>query len=549
MKKLLILCLVSSMLSAEPEATATHNLHRFILANYHLYGNNVQQAGYWYDQLKKEKQHKNFYIGYLPYLEARGNVQEIISLAPELDKHFEKNIEIQSIIARALEKTGQVTAAQDRLIKLNNLDKSNQEIAFKVAQMYLDRQEPENALKVIDTLLNSSPRKPNNFIFYFLKSQIYLLLNKKDDAYTAIKTCIETYPKFDKGWLVYGMLEEQAGKIDQAINGYTSFLEMTNENHPEIEKHVIGLVIKQKASSSPVTPHMQHGINQALSAFEKREYRKALEKLNEHLHEHAHDLEANIAKINLLTAQKEYDKALSELIKLASETPDNALWLKSIHLLYHVGVPYKKLIAAFDTIAVKQPHQSSIPLYIADLYLREHQNQAALTPLKKALHHARDPLIKSSILYQIALIYYETHQTHSLRKIINLAAKEHNNYPPLLNFLAYYYATQGNNIPQAESWCTQALSRDPHNPHFLDTKALILYKQQRYQDALALLDPIVQSNPDDITVIRHLSKTLYKIGQHDRALKILGSARSIAMTRHERSKISSLISRWGKSQT
>ena len=52
-----------------------------------------------------------------------------------------------------------------RLIMLNEQNKSNQELAFKVVQMYLERAEPENALKVINNLLNSSPRRPNNFIF------------------------------------------------------------------------------------------------------------------------------------------------------------------------------------------------------------------------------------------------------------------------------------------------------------------------------------------------------------------------------------------------
>ena len=186
------------------------------------------------------------YLGYIPYLAASGSPAEIVKLIPQLDKPFKNNQEIQLLFATALEQTGKKNEAHSRLIMLNEQNKSNQELAFKVVQMYLERAEPENALKVINNLLNSSPRRPNNFIFLFMESQIYLQLNKKPEALAAIKQCIDAYPKFDKSWLLYAVLHEQEGKIEEAIKGYTNFLEVSAQPNGEIERHLTHACIPPK---------------------------------------------------------------------------------------------------------------------------------------------------------------------------------------------------------------------------------------------------------------------------------------------------------------
>jgi tetratricopeptide (TPR) repeat protein len=523
-------------------------LHRFMMANYQQYQGQFEKADYWYQELQKEPLNAGFYIGYVPFLQSSGKLKELLPLIPELDKTFKTNLEIQSTIAQALEKSGDNNAAQDRLIKLNDLNKANQELAFKVAQIYLTRQEPENALAVIHAFLNSSPRKPNNFIFYFLEAQIYLLMNKKDEAYTAIKTCLDTYPKFDKGWLLYAVMEEQAGNLAQAISGFASFLELATEKNNDVEQHLLQLAVKQRFGDQANSTQAKHSINKALALFEQREYRKALAELDCCIKEKPDSVEAQLAKIQVLVTQKEYTKAVDLLVSLAQTQP-NDIWLETLHLLYTHGAPYEPLIAGYDKILKKHPSLLSAHLFKVDILLKEDNKIAALHGLLKAESLAKNPQTKARILYQCAIIYYEDRQFNPLKRVLTQIQEIDPTFAPAFNLFAYYWATTGKDLKRADDLIAKALAQDEQNPHFLDTLALIRYKQMNYEQALIILEKTIGACPEDTVMLKHLSKTLYKLGKHDRALTTLKTAQLHAKSSSEKSKLNALVTRWSTAKT
>jgi predicted Zn-dependent protease len=113
-------------------------------------------------------------------------------------------------------------------------------------------------------------------------------------------------------------------------------------------------------------------------------------------------------------------------------------------------------------------------------------------------------------------------------------------YPPLLNLLAHHYATKGNNVARASELIAAACTLDPHNPHILDTKALIMYKQQEYAQAHELLTTLHKSNPHDATILIHLAQVEYRQDHADIARNLLRSAQSYTHTPYEKQKIASL---------
>ncbi len=51
------------------------------------------------------------------------------------------------------------------------------------------------------------------------------------------------------------------------------------------------------------------------------------------------------------------------------------------------------------------------------------------------------------------------------------------------NWIAFHYATRGENLGEAERQIKRAMQAQPDNPAILDTYGLILYKQGKYQEA------------------------------------------------------------------
>ena len=185
------------------------DLRHLIVGEYNRNKGDFKTAGKWYQQILSNNGSVYTYKGYIHLLFDTGQYNRIIDLmrSLSLDKKFDNDANLQIIFATVLEKTGNQTQADNLLITLSDQFKGNQEIAFRVAQIYLRRKEPENALIVIDNLLNCSPRKPNDFIFYFLKAQINTQLNKYEDALKSVKKSLEIHPNFDKGWILLASLQ------------------------------------------------------------------------------------------------------------------------------------------------------------------------------------------------------------------------------------------------------------------------------------------------------------------------------------------------------
>src|SRR5690606_8494730 len=150
--------------------------HRYLWANYNHFSGNLSSAQDWYKTLFNSNCSLYTYKGYLNFLLDTKQHTRIIELIPSLEKKFEHDPEIQLIFVLALEKNNHISQADDRLIAINSRFKTHAEIALRATQTYMRRKELENALLTIKTFLNNSPRRPNNFVFYYLEAQINLHL-------------------------------------------------------------------------------------------------------------------------------------------------------------------------------------------------------------------------------------------------------------------------------------------------------------------------------------------------------------------------------------
>src|SRR5690606_16524034 len=122
------------------------------------------------------------YRGLLHLLHQTQNTEQILALMPQLDTSLADDVEIQMLFASILEQSGNQAAADEKILKLLGIAKTNQQVAFNAAQIFFRRKEPENALSTIHDYVAQATGHPSNFIFHFLAAQIYLFLNKKDDA-------------------------------------------------------------------------------------------------------------------------------------------------------------------------------------------------------------------------------------------------------------------------------------------------------------------------------------------------------------------------------
>ena len=454
------------------------------------------------------------YKGYVRHLRKTRQFHEILKMRELLDRLFPDDPLVQLAIIEALDRTHAQKQAIERAIRLNKKYPDHQELALLAAQIYFNQGEPENAIRVIDEFLANSPKKPNNFMFYFLKAQILLHLNKKEEARTALKNCINAYRNFEKGWLLYALLEEQLGNLDEAIKGYTTFLDIAG-NDQTIQNHLLQLLFKQKIQNGETTsitfsiPCLQ----KALLLFEQNKLDDALKQVEECLRQQPKNTDAQVLKIQILGMLGEQRHAISLLKEWMLAEPENELWFQTACLLLKRNLKKRDLIAALQAVEKRHP-KAILPLkYLADIYLRTNNNSQALHYLKKITIVSTNAQLKAKAYYQMARIYHQQQNNASMLQALENGYAHDKTFAPICNMIAYHYAGKGNNLAKAEELVKQSLVNDAHNPHYLDTAGYLAYKQGDYSKALSIIEPLACTAPHDAIISKHIRKINVALAQ------------------------------------
>ena len=482
------------------------------------------------------------YPGYIQHLYETNQFKKIVSLIPKLENDLADNLDTQLIFVKTLELTNNQAQADRKVINLYNTFKTNAEVTYGTALAYTRNNNPSQALKAIDEYLESVHERPTNFIFYFLKAQLYLGGENKTLAHENIQKCLELNPGFDQGWLLSGLMHELQGNVQEAIAGYQNFLQLVGHDKA-VEQQLVTLLFKRDKATPFAS--IKKSFEEALTLYRQKQYALSLRAVEQCLQQEPSYRPARLLKIELLCAGDKTTQALSLLKSWIVKEPNEDIWFRSLHLLYQAGVDRTGILKTLHALEKRLPHNLLTIMYLADLYLKKHEYTTATTYLKKALAlNQNDQQLNTKILYQLAVVYFENHQIDALRQVIETGLKAADSFAPFCNLAAYFYATKGKNITKAQQLVTTALQSDKNNTHYLDTQAIIWYKKKEYNKAHTLLSKLSAQSPNDFFIQKHLSKTCYKKGQKSDALLLMKKALTSICPVYEKKKCQQLVQLW-----
>jgi tetratricopeptide (TPR) repeat protein len=88
----------------------------------------------------------------------------------------------------------------------------------------------------------------------------------------------------------------------------------------------------------------------------------------------------------------------------------------------------------------------------------------------------------------------------------------------ILNYYGYSLAQRSLRLPYADSLITSALVIDPTNTSYLDSKAWVLYRMDRPEEALVIMRHLEETVMDHREFMEHIAAVLEKLGKRDEAL-------------------------------
>lgn len=161
-------------------------------------------------------------------------------------------------------------------------------------------------------------------------------------------------------------------------------------------------------------------------------------------------------------------------------------------------------------------------LQVADRYsesLVEYEKAYKMYDANRTQEDAQNRMFS---LHGMAQCYTNLGRQSSAFGVYELILEENPNDATALNNFAYNLAKSGQELEKAEKMSMRSLKIEPLNATFLDTYAFILFKEERYQEALFVMERCVDQSGSNINSeeLDHYGDILKALGKTDEAAKV-----------------------------
>ncbi|MGB8467496.1 MAG: hypothetical protein WCE21_00675 [Candidatus Babeliales bacterium] len=303
-------------------SSETDHMHLYLWGLYNHLEHNSHAAQVALQQIIHNNGSVYAYAGYIDYLFGQQYYQDVLAMAPLITKKLAHLPHQQVILAKSFEIMGNAAEADRLMISLHNTHKHLPEIAYSAAIAHIRNGSSSQALAVAHDFLDHQQDAHTHFLFHFLCAQVYLRMNNMEKAQAHIQHTITGNPQFEQGWLLFGLIHETQGNLDQAMRGYQAFLTLVG-HHDGVENQ-IALIAHQKQN------RRKDLFQYALQLHRAKAYPQALTILNTHIKNHPRHVPAILLKVEILCTLHQREIAMQELQKHLAENTENPYLRKAI---------------------------------------------------------------------------------------------------------------------------------------------------------------------------------------------------------------------------
>jgi len=185
---------------------------------------------------------------------------------------------------------------------------------------------------------------------------------------------------------------------------------------------------------------------------------------------------------------------------------------------------HKELKEAGQTLASAQSHfpQSAHVRYYEAIQHRYEKNYAAaLTSLDQVRQLATGSeagALDPGYYLESALTLNLAGQKDRLEAVLREGLGKFPDNPEMMNELAYFWADQGNHLPEALALSRRAAELDPDNGPILDTWGWVYFQMGQAKDALPYLQRAAFMTNNDPVVLQHVGDAYLKLGLRREAI-------------------------------
>lgn len=367
----------------------------------------------------------------------------------------------------------------------------------KLASFYEDQ---EMYASLLDVLRKLAEENPDNLHYELQKARAQILAGHPDSAMIAYEALIKKNPEEREFLSPYATLLFDRGRYPEAKTVFQKLIKSQPEN-PIYHFYLgsIGMEMKDRAQA-------------------ESELKKAID-----LDGKVPEYWAKLASFYIKEGQEK--KALDLLEKMGekSQADGRGGEAKDWYACYIQGIVYtqvaKKLEAerhaAPDGKPVGEKAEPATTDTAASGQARRFREQG-VTYFKKALEMEGS---NRRVLFELGVALEQLGKRGESIDVMKKLVKLDSSDATILNYLGYMLVEEGRELEYAGQLIDRALSFEPENGAFLDSKGWLLYQKQDFPKARKFIEQAVSRIPQDTTILEHYALILEKLGMSDLAME------------------------------
>jgi tetratricopeptide (TPR) repeat protein len=252
----------------------------------------------------------------------------------------------------------------------------------------------------------------------------------------------------------------------------------------------------------------------ALLLIEMKKFKSAVERLEEIL---STSPELDKIRFYLGAVYEElddHDQAIKHfsLISAASAYHTEAI-VHVAHLHKQKG-NYGQAIEIIKGAIEKRPDTPQFYAFYASLLDEKRDYDAAVDMLTSAVK--RFPS-NTQLRFFLGSMHDRRGEVEKTIENMKLVIEQDQSHVQALNYLAYTYADNNRNLPEALQLSLRALELQPDDGYILDTVGWVHYKKGQYAQALKYLEAAFQAKSDEAIIAEHLGDVYYRLQMNEKA--------------------------------
>lgn len=431
------------------------------------------------------------------YYQTNREYDNAIAVLEEMQQRFPKrNGELLSALVGLYSQTQQYDKVIDALSRLETLIGKTEAISMEKSRNYLLMGNQEGAFGEMEAL---AAEYPDNSYYRVVLASIYMENGREADALPVLQEILHEEP--DNGAAKIAMVQYHKQVADTV--GYHAMVDsvmMASTVDDDTKVKMMLQLINEKTDSTYVLQLFDRALQQP-----QRSAKLGHICVQYMLMLHQSEERVRPVLLRMLETEPDHVQARLQLLSYAAKRND----LEEIIDICSKAIDYTPEVLDFY-------YYKAIGLY------QTNRHEEALDTYRKAtaqITQESNTELVSDIFTAMGDLYQQTGRLEEAYLCYDSALVYNPSNLLVLNNYAYFLSEEGRQLDKAELMSYRTIKAEPQNATYLDTYAWILYKQQRYEEALGYMEQALAADsvPSDV-LYEHAGDIHYRLGNVQRAL-------------------------------